>query len=782
MSEIDENSRLSPTGPIDALNCKPLLDSSTPELFLTNAFRITGLRADATAREIIKHADKLKIMEELGQGKTVHSGAFALKTPPTVDQIREAVQRLKDPELRIVDEFFWFWPKQFGHSASDPALKALEGGDASEALERWRATEIIPNEGLVAMHNIAVLYLLKALEQEDHYAKTEFTAERRMETDSLWRNAFKRWNLLAVDDLFWRGVNARIEQLDDVRLSSGFSRRMQSVLPCALGKINGEIALRYAENGRMDLAQVHVQFMRETCSSLANINKTTSLILAPTTARLKQQIALAQKQANRDPADLISAALGLIVHAKRHLPLLELILGQDSEAGDELSDEVATVCNRLQLEYHKATGDDQSCLATLKDIFPFAKSTEVRKLIDENINVTQTNVVLAPIREVCSSAARTVDSDPAAGEKEGQRILSDTKPLLANLSYSGVSLEIVNQAKDEIAFSVMNCAVKFGNKTEKWSYCIPLLESSLRLAVCSDLKKRLTENLDTVRGNHANYGSLSPIKSAPSLGTIGMGIGLTLLGCTDKDQSSGSYLTTYYFIFFGIPIFPICRYRVALVEAGRVTRYRFFGKAPLRTFDSWHLAISVCLIIWLAINQRANSPRQGSYTSPSRTESTYVSPSHGPSPTTLPSTSAEKEKNVYRVPSYVRSELERDSQAIDSEKSKMALIESRLDEAKLIVDNERARTEDLNAQLSILKTQTDAAQKFVDRTSQASVDEFNRKVNRYNAALATVRAQNKKMNQSVDAYNAILDEARSQNRSVNHLVDEYNEKLRRSGR
>jgi len=148
----------------------------------------------------------------------------------------------------------------------------------------------------------------------------------------------------------------------------------------------------------------------------------------------------------------------------------------------------------------------------------------------------------------------------------------------------------------------------------------------------------------------------------------------------------------------------------------------------------------------------------------------------------LPSTSAEKEKNVYRVPSYVRSELERDSQAIDSEKSKMALIESRLDEAKLIVDNERARTEGLNAQLSILKTQTDAAQKFVDRTSQASVDEFNRKVNRYNAALATVRAQNEKMNQSVDAYNAILDEARSQNRSVNHLVDEYNEKLRRSGR
>jgi hypothetical protein len=781
MPDTNENSNFSRSGPCDSLNCKPLLDSSTPELFLTNAFRITGLGVDATAREIIKHSDKLKIMEELGQGKTLHTGAFALKTPPSVDQIREAVQRLKDPEKRIVDEFFWFWPKQSGKGAADPALKALEGGDANEALERWTATETIPNEGLVSMHNLAVLWLLKALEQEDQYAKTEFTTESRKETDRLWRNAFKRWNLLAVDDLFWKSLTARIERLDEARLPSDFSQRMRSTLPCALGKINGELALRYAENGRMDLAQAQVRFMREACLDQVNINQIAGLILRPTIARLKQQIQIAQEQANRPPADLIPAVLGLIVHAKRYLPLLGVILGQESDVGNELSDEVASVCNRLQLEYHKATGDDQSCLETLRNILPFAKSTELRNLVEGNISVTQTNVALAPIREVCANAAMTVDSDPAAGEREGQRILLEAKALLTDLSYSGISLDITNQAKDEIAVSVMNCAVQFGNKTEKWDHCIPLLESSLQLAVCSDLQKRLIKNLETVRANHAIYGNLSPIKSAPSLGTIGPGIGLTLLGCSDKDNASGSYLTTYYFIFFFIPIFPICRYRVALVEAGRATRYRFFGEAPLRTFDKWHLAISICVIIWLAINHSANSPNQGSPTPPTPSGSN-VAPSRDTGSLPLPTTSADKEKTVYRVPSYIRSELERDSQVIDSEKAKMAAIERRLNEAKQIVDNERAKTEGFEIQLNTLKTQIEAAQKFIDRSSQSSVDEFNRKVNRYNAALATLRTQNDKMNQAVDLYNSTLDEARHQNILLNKRVDEYNEKLRRSGR
>ena len=51
-------------------------------------------------------------------------------------------------------------------------------------------------------------------------------------------------------------------------------------------------------------------------------------------------------------------------------------------------------------------------------------------------------------------------------------------------------------------------------------------------------------------------------------------------------------MATYYFVFFFIPIFPIARYRVIPTGGG----YRFLGKGPLRTFDKWHIAISLGLI------------------------------------------------------------------------------------------------------------------------------------------------------------------------------------------
>ncbi|MEI9898155.1 MAG: hypothetical protein WDN28_30940 [Chthoniobacter sp.] len=766
-------------------------------MFRGNAFRITGLPVDATPREITKHADKIKMMEELGQGKSVHTGAFALTTPPTVDQIREAIQRLKDPEQRIIDEFFWFWPRQFGQSASDSAIKALEGGDADTAFDIWTALETSPSDGHVAMHNIAVLRHLMALEWENHYTKTgKFTSEKKTEIEKLWRGAFKRWNLLAVDDLFWESVTARIKQLDDPRLTSGFTRRMRATLPHALDKINAELAVRYAESGRMDMARVHVQFMRETNQGLDNIEKTAELVLTPASTRLKQQIQRAKERDANSPNGTVDAVRELLDHARRTLSLFELFFGKESEARNDLSDEVATLCNRLQLDYHKATSDDQTCLATLRAILPFAVSPDLRQLIERNISVTLAKVALAPIRAICEEAATAVEANPASGEKEAHRILCATSPLLPQLSSSGLSQESINRAKDEIAIALLNCAVAFGNKTDNWKPCVSILEESLQLAVDSDVKERVTRNLDTVRKNNTLYGDLLPISSAPSLSTTN-GVGFALYGCTDQEPTSGSHLSTYYFVFFWIPVFPICRYRVASTGNG----YRFFGKAPLRTFDKWHLVISIGLIIWLviAISSASNNPNRDSYTpSPSvsvpaprltdaptpPTPRNYTIPSTSTAPQsfTAPSSSGTSDRGTYRVPSYISEELERDSLAIESEKAKAVGLEHRLDNAKRTLDAEQAKAEEFENQVTQLNAQVDSARRYLDRSSQVDVDDFNRKVNRYNAALATVRAQNEKTNRAVDSYNSILEEVRAQNRAVNQLVDDYNTKLRRNGR
>jgi hypothetical protein len=138
--------------------CRPLMDVATVGVFRHNAFRITGLSVDATTREIRKHGDKLKMMEELDQRHTNHTSIFALKPPPTTYQIREALRRLEDPETRMVEEFFWFWPEQFGRREIDAAIQALLSGDCNTASKIWGVRESSHTNGTVAMHNSAILW------------------------------------------------------------------------------------------------------------------------------------------------------------------------------------------------------------------------------------------------------------------------------------------------------------------------------------------------------------------------------------------------------------------------------------------------------------------------------------------------------------------------------------------------------------------------------------------------------------------------------------------------
>ncbi len=89
------------------LECAPLLDRCTSQLFRTNAFRVLGLPIDVGIREITRHADKLQKMAEFGGASGLEKHHVqALVPPPTAEEIREAAQRLKDPEQRLIDEFF----------------------------------------------------------------------------------------------------------------------------------------------------------------------------------------------------------------------------------------------------------------------------------------------------------------------------------------------------------------------------------------------------------------------------------------------------------------------------------------------------------------------------------------------------------------------------------------------------------------------------------------------------------------------------------------------------
>lgn len=195
-----------------------------------------------------------------------------------------------------------------------------------------------------------------------------------------------------------------------------------------------------------------------------------------------------------------------------------------------------------------------------------------------------------PIRALCDEVSKSADRNPSLAQHEGQRLLEEGKALLKAAPVKATSPAYL-EARDMLAATLMHCAVAYGNETSKWEPCIRLLRAALELANEKKLIQKLRENLAIVEGNHKSLGDLEPIKAAPSLYTIN-GFGVTLYGNTDRNPSDGSYMATYYLVFFFIPLFPLARYRVIPTGGG----YRFLGKGPLRTFDKWHIAITIGLI------------------------------------------------------------------------------------------------------------------------------------------------------------------------------------------
>lgn len=274
--------------------------------------------------------------------------------------------------------------------------------------------------------------------------------------------------------------------------------------------------------------------------------------------------------------------------------------GLDHDASRDLAYKVRSLAVDLFNE-HDLLKQSQRLTTLLKDVFSEIPDVVDRveddaKALSDIAQRRNESALIDPIRKLCEDISKSADRNPSLAHHEGQRLLDEGGELLKSAPLKATS-PTYQEARNVMAVTLLHCAVSYGNETSKWAPCVTLLEKALELATDNKLRQKLRENLATVQSNLNSLGDLEPISSAPSLSSIN-GIGFTLYGSTDKNPSNGSYMATYYFIFFAVPIFPIARYRVIPTGGG----YRFLGKGPLRAFDKWHIAISLGLIGWMIMN------------------------------------------------------------------------------------------------------------------------------------------------------------------------------------
>jgi hypothetical protein len=459
----------------NSTECKALLDAATRDLFENNVFRITGLAVDATSREIAKHAHKVTVMHGLG---IANASAFPLKVPPTLDEIREAFEKInKFPERRMVDEFFWFWPAVFGEASLDPAIQALAAGKSETAAQIWASAETDPTAGIVAKHNLAVLSHLRALEFENDGMVGEIDAKRRGE---IWKNSYKRWEGLIPDDAFWDKVSDRIRQIDDPGLTTGFARRMRATLPIALIKVNAELALAWAKAGRSDLAKVHAEVMRESNQGLDAVTKAGELVLAPTVARVREHIKRANQHTESDPGTAGQVARELISEALFLVEVFEWFFGEAEHPTKDLLEEVAITSINTLVGYQKKTWDDQTFVELLERTLPLTQTDQRRSRILYNIGIGKKNLLHQLFQAMRASTAtpperlqqfqreamETLQIVAASLESNPEfrnSLLNDASDLLCD-----IGVEAWNKFKDKLtAMTANDLAIQFVSDAER---------------------------------------------------------------------------------------------------------------------------------------------------------------------------------------------------------------------------------------------------------------------------------------------------------------------------
>jgi hypothetical protein len=499
--------------------CAPLTEACTLELYKKNIFRITGLPVDATAKEIARQAQKLQMLEEMGGGAAGQPPAFAPAVAPTSDEIRSALSRMRESQHRIVDEFFWYWPEEFGASKNDPAIQAMMSGDTDGAVNHWRRRE---KEGsLVAKHNMAVMYHMYAVDWSLHQISYEIEPNEEKSIKIYWRKAFERWEALADSDEIRDILKQRILSLNDEALTTGFVRRFLAQLPQAFDQVNAEAALKLAEQNRMDWARFHVDFMRETHQGLDDVDATAEMILAPTKARVEQHLNSFENKSEKEPHKGVELAQQLLDLCRPMMNLFDLFHGSDAHQRNDLFDRVAEMILNMSVGHQRATNDNETFLAALNNALNFATSPTLRERIIKNIAIAEGNIqekAIVPIFKRLTSISESQVDPKTKLSAINQTVL----PLLPDVATKLFdSPDVLNQVHDSIAIVLRNISIDANNSSRDTATAQAAILLAQKLAKKPELKERIKQDLLQLNSNIAIQKSNALLAASSSKSSSG---------------------------------------------------------------------------------------------------------------------------------------------------------------------------------------------------------------------------------------------------------------------
>jgi len=481
----------------------PLLtEYASPELYAGNAFRLTGLSARATERELSRHVQKMEMAARLGAPPPAAAGPLSIGAPD-VEATKTAVQRIHEVERRLLDEFFWLWPLPEyavgGGVAASPVPLSEE--QLTDAVDSWKAAASRGLDHGLCAHNLAVLYHLRALDFELRQRRTPLSADECAARDGSWTEAFLRWKEALGTTALWEEVAERIAGLADPRLGREAMVRLRSGLPVAVLSTALRLAVRvhdrdFGELKRLTQLVVSSGFEPESVRMAAT----------PLVDRIRERLSTlsvdAAERAKQAPKQAHLVAQELMGLAWASLEALTHLLGEQDSVAAHSHDELALAAADCLLHFARETKDWPTVLKTLKQIEFLARGPSATETIQGYLNTVSANALFdratAELDALANKLRTIVGGAVPAEDRVAQvRALIDASPPLAN------DPDYLSARGDLIAHWLQQLALRVNNEDEKYALALDLVQLGLTFCKDADIRQKLVDARKAVGRNAA---------------------------------------------------------------------------------------------------------------------------------------------------------------------------------------------------------------------------------------------------------------------------------------
>lgn len=324
---------------------------------LNNPFRIAGITANASAREVQTRRGKISAFAKVGKEITSeYDFPFFNPLQRTSSIIDKAFSDIEQNQNKVVHSLFWFTNL---NPIDNTAIQHLISGNKEKAIEIWdKLTDEkeVTSKNFSAFNNIGTLYLLEEAKEE---IKQGIAAKIKL----IESENFIDFVHTVADETFSIDKNKQIELLIDELLTQ-FNNRFST---------------------------------SETMELFSNCNGTTQKYLSKKFTeepfhKIETQIEQCTKKRTKDKINAYKYATDLYNNTKNELTILESIVGNTNLQYKMLADNVAKEILQCSIDYFNESQEQKKSNNYLEEAMNLAKLAESIAVNDATKNKVKENI------------------------------------------------------------------------------------------------------------------------------------------------------------------------------------------------------------------------------------------------------------------------------------------------------------------------------------------------------------------------------------------------------